>query len=157
MEVYVIINTDIKTCPCCDSQNVVKNGKDYKGSQKYHCKNCDSYGTLDPKPKSHSEDFKDMVIRAYYERVSVRGIQRIFGVHPTTLYRWLLELADKLPEVSETLDEAQSDDILEFDEMWSFVLKKVNKKWIWLVICRRTREIVAYYIGDRSHESLKKL
>lgn len=31
--------------------------------------------------------------------------------------------------------------------MWSFVLKKVNKQWVWLALCRRTRQIVAYAIG----------
>ena len=123
----MIIKTVIKTCPCCGSQNIIKNGKDYKGSQKYHCKNCDSYGTLDPKPKGYSDEFKKMVIRAYYERVSIQGIRRIFGIHHDTLYTWLREEAEKLPEVAETLDEARSDDILEFDEMWSFVLEKVNK------------------------------
>ena len=52
---------------------------------------------------------------------------------------------------------ARADDILEFDEVWSFVLKKANQRWLWTVICRRTRQIVAFVIGDRSDETCAKL
>ncbi len=41
--------------------------------------------------------------------------------------------------------------------MWSFVLKKARKRWIWLALCRETRQVVAYYIGDRSEESWREL
>lgn len=37
--------------------------------------------------------------------------------------------------------------------MWSFVHRKKNKRWAWLALCRRTRQIVAYAIGDRSHKT----
>lgn len=45
------------------------------------------------------------------------------------------------------------DDVLELDELWSFVRFRKNKRWVWLAQCRRTRQIVAivaYAIGDRS-------
>ena len=34
--------------------------------------------------------------------------------------------------------------ILELDELWSFVLKKTNQAWIWIALCRKTRQVVAY-------------
>jgi insertion element IS1 protein InsB len=49
----------------------------------------------------------------------------------------------------------QESDVLELDEMWSFVLKKANKRWLWIAICRRTRQIVAYALGDRSEASCR--
>ncbi len=49
----------------------------------------------------------------------------------------------------------QQDDILELDELWSFVQKKLNKKWIWIAICKRTRQIVAYFIGKRDEEACR--
>jgi IS1 family transposase len=52
---------------------------------------------------------------------------------------------------------AQADDVLEADEMWSFVSQRANKRWVWTVMCRRTRQIVAYAIGDRSEETCQKL
>ena len=46
---------------------------------------------------------------------------------------------------------------LELDELWSFVLKKVNQNWVWLALCRRTRQIVAFVIGDRDEITCRKL
>ena len=37
--------------------------------------------------------------------------------------------------------------------MWSFVQRKKNKRWVWLAQCRRTRQIVAYALGDRSEKT----
>lgn len=47
--------------------------------------------------------------------------------------------------------------MLELDEVWSFVQKKANKRWLWLALCRRTRQIVAFVIGDRSVKTCRKL
>lgn len=60
-------------------------------------------------------------------------------------------------EVSETLLPSEPEDQLELDEVWSFVLKKVNKRWLWTALCRRTRQIVAYIIGDRSEITCRNL
>lgn len=46
---------------------------------------------------------------------------------------------------------------LELDEMWSFVLRKTNQSWVWLAICGKTRQVVAYVTGDRSEETCRKL
>jgi len=119
----VIKTIEIHTCPECNSINIIKNGKDYKGSQKYHGHDCDSYGTLGAKPR-YSEEFKEMVIRAYFERVSMEGIRRIFGVNP----KLLKDRGKKLPELEETLDEARLYYVLELDELWSYVLKKVKSQ-----------------------------
>jgi IS1 family transposase len=46
---------------------------------------------------------------------------------------------------------------LELDELWSFIHKKTHKKWIWIALSRRTRQVVAYAIGDRSLQTFQKL
>jgi insertion element IS1 protein InsB len=45
----------------------------------------------------------------------------------------------------------------EADEMWSFVGKKANKQWIWIAMDSKTRQIIAFHIGDRSGESGEQL
>jgi insertion element IS1 protein InsB len=64
-----------------------------------------------------------------------------------------------LPELSETLiDPTLPTAIaLELDELWSFVLKRANKRWIWIALCRATRQVVAYVVGDRSRATCQKL
>ena len=52
---------------------------------------------------------------------------------------------------------AKPDDVLEADEMWSFVYERWNKRWLWTVMCRRTRQIVALVIGDRSEATCRRL
>jgi insertion element IS1 protein InsB len=47
--------------------------------------------------------------------------------------------------------------VLELDELWSFVLKKANQAWIWIALCRQTRQVVAYAIGDRSEQTCRVL
>ena len=61
------------------------------------------------------------------------------------------------PKIEDTLLPAQAEDILEVDEMWSFVLEHWRKRWIWTVLCRRTRQIIAYAIGDRSQHTCRIL
>jgi len=55
------------------------------------------------------------------------------------------------------LSAAEDGDVLELDEVWSFVLKKTEKRWLWTAMCRRTRQIIAYVIGDRSETTCLKL
>ena len=38
-------------------------------------------------------------------------------------------------------------------ELWSFVGNKTQERWLWLALCRRTRQVVAYWLGDRSENS----
>ena len=47
--------------------------------------------------------------------------------------------------------------VLECDELWSFVLRKSNKVWVWLTMNRETRQIVAVVTGDRSAATCRKL
>ncbi len=70
---------------------------------------------------------------------------------------WIKAALKRLPVLFQTLEPAQADDVLELDELWSFVLKKSNKRWIWIALCRSTRQIVAYYVGDRSKKSCRQL
>lgn len=56
-----------------------------------------------------------------------------------------------------TLLPAQSDDVLELDELWSFVQSKKQAVWLWVALCRRTRQVVAWHWGDRSAETCRRL
>ena len=89
--------------------------------------------------------------------MSLRGLSRVFGVHRQSISMWIKEHVQDLPAFKSTLLASQPDDVLEFDEAWSFVLKKINKRWLWTVICRRTRQIIAFEIGDRSEKTCRRL
>lgn len=46
---------------------------------------------------------------------------------------------------------------LELDELWTFVACKRNQAWIWLVLCRATRQVVAAAVGPRTIETCRRL
>ena len=54
------------------------------------------------------------------------------------------------PEIPETVE-------LELDEMWSFVFEKKRQCWIWLALCKTTRQVVACVIGGRGEATCKRL
>ncbi|MFN0107492.1 MAG: IS1 family transposase [Blastocatellia bacterium] len=64
-----------------------------------------------------------------------------------------------LPGLSETLVVPEPEDKtateLELDELWSFVFKKSRKRWIWIALCRRTRQVVAFVGSDRGETTDK--
>ena len=68
-----------------------------------------------------------------------------------------LAKASELPLLAATLLPARLDDVLELDELWSFVLRRKDKRWVWLAQCRRTRQIVAYVIGSRGEDACRLL
>src|SRR3954471_6189429 len=68
--------------------------------------------------------------------------------------------AASLPSsLARTLPPAPSSEdlVLELDELWSFVGKKANKRWVWLALARHTRQVVAYAIGDRGERTCRRL
>ena len=52
---------------------------------------------------------------------------------------------------------AEPGDVLELDEIWTFVGSKENRIWIWIALCRRTRQVVAWMWGDHSTGSCRQL
>ena len=121
----MIISIVIHRCPHCNSETICRNGHDYKGAQKYHCHQCKRYGTLNAS-KGYGEKEKELILRTYQERASMRGVERIFGTARQTLARWIGEKAARLPAIEATLLAAQPDDLLELDELWSFVRTKAQ-------------------------------
>ncbi len=52
---------------------------------------------------------------------------------------------------------AEAEEVLELDELWSFVRCKAQVRWLWIALCRRTRQVVAYVFGDRSEATCRRL
>jgi insertion element IS1 protein InsB len=61
------------------------------------------------------------------------------------------------PPLEQTLAEAAPEEVLELDELWSFVGHKGWVRWLWIALCRRTRQVVAYVFGDRSEATCRRL
>ena len=149
------INTEVFHCPKCDGTNVVKNGKNSAGSQQFLCKDCGKSAVMYPKHQ-RSEAEKEQILAAYRERPSMRGLTRLYPISRNTLKPMLKKVAEQ-PTVKESLLPAENEEVLELDEIWSFVFVKTAKYWLWTALCRRTRQIVAFVLDDHSIETCQQL
>jgi insertion element IS1 protein InsB len=145
-------------CPRCQLSHIKRNGHTYYGKQNYQCKLCDRQFVL--RNQTVSPDKQELVKSLLLERISLRGICRVLKVSLTWLINFIERLYLETPaDLQFASPSAAEIEIfcLEADELWSFVGEKQNKRWIWLVLERRTRQIIALHIGDRSQESARAL
>jgi len=143
-------------CRVCGRTNIVRNGRNKCGHAQYYCKDCGAHRVREPAP-GYSPRAKRQILATYKERASLRGLGRIFGVARQTVLRGLKALVQRLPALKDTLRPPQADAVLELDELWSFVGKKAAKRWLWIALCRRTRQIVAFVLGDRRDATCRRL
>jgi transposase-like protein len=73
------------TCPHCQSEHVVKNGMQPNLKQSLLCRTCGKRFVEDALEIQYSDAFKALVFKALEERVSLRGIQRLFAVRRQTV------------------------------------------------------------------------
>jgi transposase-like protein len=83
-----MVNISVKCCHC-GSLQVIRDGKAANGKQRYRCRQCRRRSRENPGSAAHSEEVKAQILRAYHERTSLRGLQRVFGVSRQTVTTWL--------------------------------------------------------------------
>jgi len=125
-------------CRSCQSESIVKNGRNVCGNQQYRRKDCGACKVLEPSVP-YSEERKEEILRAYQERSGLRGISRTFGVSRPTVTAWLIPKGHKkkcrrLPAVAGGIVPARADDMLELDELCGYVGKRANKVWTWTAL-----------------------
>ena len=150
-------------CPQCGSIENNKNGHVPNGKQNRYCKSCGRQFVENPEQKLISADEREQIRKLLLERIPLRGICRVMRVS----LRWLLDFItseyEQLPDSLNYQSDLKTDKLLiwslesEVDEMWSFVGSKENKQWVWIAMDVKTRQIIAFFVGDRSRESAKKL
>jgi transposase-like protein len=77
------------TCPHCQSDDLFKFGFAPDGRQRYRCKACGKQHRENPRSNAHSQETRDIIIKASQERSSLRGLQRTFGVDRHTISDWV--------------------------------------------------------------------
>lgn len=149
------------SCPSCQSTKVKKNGFTHYGKQNYACNCCGRQFVLD-NHHTKTNSLKLLIKQALKERVSLRAICRIFSVSMNWLKTFSRELWDQTPrnigiteKEVETVKKVQVFGI-QLDELWSFVAKKENKRWVWVAYDPVNRLVSAHHVGSRNIRSAKK-
>jgi insertion element IS1 protein InsB len=150
-------------CPGCGSTQFKKNGHIHSGKQHHQCKACGRQFVVSADERIISDEQRTLIEHLLCERISLRGICRAVGVSLTWLLHFMVERFAACPEhLPVQLPLSPTDVVLrqleaETDEVWSFVQKKANKQWIWIAMDARTRQVIAFHVGDRSRDSAKEL
>ena len=150
-------------CPACGSTQFKKNGHIHSGKQNYQCKACGRQFVVSTEERIISSEQRTLVEHLLCERISLRGMCRAVGVSLTWLLHFMVERFAACPDhLHAQLPVNPTDVVLrrleaEADEMWSFVKKKAHKQWIWIAMDAKTRQIIAFHVGDRSRDSAKQL
>ena len=148
-------------CPSCYSSKIKKNGKTYYGKQNYKCKRCGRQFIID-KTVLITNEIKSLIKLALKERLSLRALCRVFGVSLTWMQEFAqqewLETPRNLGLNGQMITKVKRMQIfgIQADELWSFVGKKKNKRWIWVAYDPVNRLVVTYYIGKRNKKGAKK-
>ena len=87
----MLSTTIVHVCRCCGSDSIRKNGHAENGDQRAKCLDCGRTFVLQPQGTRYDEKFKEQVVAAYQDRMSIRGITRTFGVCYKTVIRWVGE------------------------------------------------------------------
>lgn len=152
-------------CPRCLSVEVVKNGHTRSsGKQNHLCNYCGRNFVINP-DNQIDDRTKELISKALLERASLRGLCRIFSVSMTWLLTFITktyrslprDLNLKLPEIVHLTAGVFVMRVCEADELWSFVGSKDNPQWVWLVIDRESRQVIAFHVGGRTKGDARAL
>jgi hypothetical protein len=111
-------------CPECNSTHIWKNGK-RRGKQNHICVDCDrQFIEGYEASKGYSDDVKRECLKMYVNGMGFRGIERVKGVHHTTVITWVKQVGELLPDAytPEMIPE-----VGELDELETFVGSKKTK------------------------------
>jgi insertion element IS1 protein InsB len=152
-----------EACPPCGSQQFKKNGHIHSGKQNHQCQACGRQFVLHAGNCVINEEQCTLVERLLCEKISLHGICRAVGVSIRWLMGFMVARFQALPDhLHVQLVPSPRDVIIgrldvEADEMRSFVKQKANKQWVWIAMDQQTQQIIAFHIGDRSHDRAKQL
>jgi transposase-like protein len=112
-------------CRHCGSSNTVKSGIVFN-KQRYRCKDCGRSSRENDRRIKYSPQKKLRVLKLYLENVGIRSIERLEGVPNPLIIRWIRDSAriiSELSKLSNSSQEAESVEILELDELYSYIKK----------------------------------
>jgi insertion element IS1 protein InsB len=157
-------------CPHCHSEQIVKRGKTARGTQRYLCQNimCTAGSfLLDYRNRGYVPEVKRTIIDMSLNASGIRDTARVLHISTDTV---LSELKKKEPVLESVntalLNTRKGDEITvgiarageaEMDEMWSFVGKKKEQRWLWHAIDHLTGAVLAYVFGRRQDEVFLQL
>ena len=143
-------------CPHCHSEQIVKRGKTRRGTQRYLCQNtacAKGSFLLDYRNRGCLPEVKHTIIDMSLNASGVRDTARVLRISTDTVLSELKKKEAALETVTTALLRILHPDEVtvaierageaEMDEMWSFVGKKKDQRWLWHAIDHATGAVLA--------------
>ncbi|NEQ09156.1 MAG: IS1 family transposase [Moorea sp. SIO4E2] len=112
-------------CPKCHSNKTHKYGHQ-RGKQRYKCNECGRQFIESKIERGYDKKTKSLCLKMYLNGMGFRGIERVTGVHHTTIISWVKKVGSGLENLCLT---EEIPEITQIDELQTFVKK--NKIWVW--------------------------
>jgi transposase-like protein len=113
-------------CTRCGSENYRKNGS-YKSVQRYVCTGCGAYFSDSPRKFTYAD--KAYALELYLGNVGIRKMAQFIGGSPALMVKWMRaagkRMAEQLIQASKQVEQ-NLPDVIEMDEIYTFVQKKAN-------------------------------
>ncbi len=87
-----------KSCPICNSENIVKNGSTHNGKPKFMCKVCRRQFVENPTNKVIPGDVWKLVDKLLLEKIPIAGISRVTGISEPWLRKYINEQYKNIPK-----------------------------------------------------------
>ncbi len=138
-------------CKYCKSE-CIKKGK-RRGIQRYQCKHC---------KRNYQESISKHKINTYkYESVrnltregsSISSISRLLKISKSSVQRIIERIATKIKK----REYQEKDQTYEMDELRTYCGNKKNESWVSYAINKTTGKVIAFCVGRRTKENLKKV
>jgi insertion element IS1 protein InsB len=135
----------------------------HSGKQIHLCKACGRQFVARAAERIIADEQHTLIEHLLREHISLRGIWRAVGVSLRWLFHFMVERFAACPDHLHAKPLVRPTAVVlrqleaEADERWSFVGKKANRQWLWIAIDAKTRQVIAFHVGDRSRNSGEQL
>ena len=120
-------------CKFCKSENIVKRGFSRLKKQIFICKSCLKYQLIGDERKKYDEKIIFSAYLLFKECNNYRRIARILSqmfsqkIYYQTVIKWIQKKVDEFPENTNEIKDFRDVEILEMDELYTFIKKNPNE------------------------------
>ena len=86
------------SCPSCNSEQIVKNGKIHNGKQNYKCRDCGRQFVENPQNKIIHQETKNLIDKLLLEKIPLAGIARVTDVSEPWLQNYVNNKYESIPQ-----------------------------------------------------------
>lgn len=117
----------MKECKFCDGKKLVKNGI-VRDLQRYRCNKCKKNQVLGDRRVKYSNKIRHLALAMYLNNAGFRCIGRVLQVPFQLVHSWVRKAGDLVEnEVAKRSNPAREIEILEMDELYTYIQKKSGR------------------------------